>query len=204
MAAEIRIVVLDVGGVLVEDRGEQVLADWIRDPREAARLRATWSGSRTLSAFESGRLSVDAFVDAFTAEMNLTIGRDAFIEAFSSLPGLLHPGVPALLAELRERVTLASLSNTNALHWPRVSGELGIGELIEHHFPSHETGNLKPARAAFEQIIEYFGCEPAAILFLDDREVNVAAALATGMDAAVADGPQSARGILAARGLLAA
>ena len=202
MASDIRIVVLDVGGVLVEDRGEQVLARWIRDPAEAARLRATWRDSPSLAAFESGRLSVDDFVDAFIAEMALAIERDAFIAAFSSLPGGLLPGVPALLAELRDRVTLASLSNTNALHWPRVSGELGIGRLIEHHFPSHETGNLKPARAAFAQVVEHFGCVPAAMLFLDDHEVNVEAALESGMDAAVARGPESARRILMDRGLL--
>lgn len=201
-SARIRIVVFDVGGVLVEDRGEQVLRQHFRDPREAARLRATWSASPSLRAFESGRLDADAFVDAFIAEMDLAIARDEFVAAFESLPGRLHPQVPALLDALRGRYALATLSNTNSLHWPRVSGELGVGALVDVHFPSYQTGHLKPDPGAFTQVIEHFGCDPESILFLDDHPINVEAAQAAGMHAARARGAGEVRRELTTRGLL--
>lgn len=202
MAARIGTILFDVGGVLVEDLGEQVLAEWITDPHEAERLRSTWFASPSLKAFESGRLSVGAFVESFMAEMALSLDKNLFIEVFSSLSGDLYAEVPPLVESLRGRFTLASLSNTNALHWPRVSAELGLGALLEHHFPSYLTGNLKPEPAAFDQVARRLRREPSTILFLDDQEANVAAARTRGMEAVLVRGPGQARDALEARGLL--
>jgi FMN phosphatase YigB (HAD superfamily) len=63
-------------------------------------------------------------------------------------------------------------------------------------------GLVKPDREAFEHVIAALGCPPAHVLFLDDNEINVAGARAAGLDAHRADGIDSARAILAARGLL--
>jgi putative hydrolase of the HAD superfamily len=198
----ITVVLFDLGGVLVENRGEQVLGQWIRDPGEAQRMRDTWLTSANLRAFESGRLSVEAFADAFTEEMALPMGRERFVEVFSSLVGALLPGAPGLLARLRGRYTLASLSNTNALHWPRLASEHGIDALFDKQFLSHVTGKLKPDREAFQQVVDFFGCSPGSILFLDDHQVNVTEAEAYGMNAVRVCGLREAEAALEEEGLL--
>ena len=202
MSGTTRIILFDLGGVLVETRGEQVVRDWVKDPDQAERVRSTWLTSSSLRAFESGRLSVNDFADAFTRELDLSVGRDLFVRVFTSIPGRLYPEVPALLDRLRDRYTLASLSNTNPLHWPRVSEEMGVEELLHHHFPSHLTGKMKPDREAFEQVVEHFACDPTTILFLDDQEINVTEARAVGMDAVVARGPKALQNVLEDRNLL--
>ena len=88
-----------------------------------------------------------------------------------------------LLRSLSPRPQLVSLSNTNALHWGYVCGELGLGPLFDQHFPSHETGLMKPDREVFEHVARSLGGPPERMVFLDDNQLNVDAARAAGMQA---------------------
>ncbi len=75
------------------------------------------------------------------------------------------------------------LSNSNALHWPRVMGDMGLGPAFDRHFVSHLTGRIKPDADAFEHVVDSLGCMPAQVLFLDDNSLNVEAAQSFGMHA---------------------
>ncbi|MBK7792074.1 MAG: hypothetical protein IPJ62_05830 [Betaproteobacteria bacterium] len=52
-------------------------------------------------------------------EFALPVTPADFLAAFAHWPRSLYPGVPELLAALAPRYRLASVSNTNALHWDR-------------------------------------------------------------------------------------
>jgi len=135
--------------------------------------------------------------------MALPVSEDEFLEVFVYWPQGPLPGATELVGRLQPGIRRATLSNTNSLHWPRVLGEMGIGALFEQHFPSHETGRIKPDAEAFRHAADSLGLAPERILFLDDVVHNVEAARAVGLQAEQALGVAAAERILAERGLLA-
>lgn len=200
--AEIDVVLFDVGGVLVELGGLDVFRGWTDGRMTDDEIWGLWLASPAVRAFERGEIEAEAFGRAVVAEMALPIAEAHFLETFSAWPRGLLPGASALVERLRPELRRATLSNTNDLHWPRVLGEMGLGALFGHHFPSHETGKIKPDAEAFHQVAEGLEIAPERILFLDDVRHNVEAARDAGLRAEQAVGVEAAERVLVAADLL--
>ena len=200
---EVQAVLFDVGGVLVELGGLEVFRGWSGSAMSDDEIWKLWLGSPAVRAFERGQIEAAAFARELVDELNLPVSRAHFLDAFTAWPKGLLPGVEDLLGRLRSGLERATLSNTNALHWPRTMEEMGLGPLFDWHFPSHETGRIKPDADAFHHVADALGLAPAEILFLDDTRINVAAARAAGFQAEQALGVEAAEQVLDARGLLA-
>jgi len=178
MSSGIQIILLDLGGVLLQ----------LRDPGETFGLNMEhpdflekWLLSPAVRRFESGNTSVNQFAQAIIDEFSLVQSPAEFIRRFESWPDRLYAGVPGLLATLCGDHHLAILSNTNAIHWNRddIAGQLN--PVMDKVFLSYQTGNLKPEPQAFEEVVRYFGAEARHILFLDDNPLNIDAAKQCGM-----------------------
>lgn len=190
---EIEVILFDVGGVLVEVDGIDAILEWLGHRITAEEVWRIWLASPSARAFETGRIAPEVFAAGMVAELELDIPATAFLEAFVTWPARLYPGTLELLARIPPRYRRAALSNTNVLHWPRVTGELGLGAGFEQCFLSHVTGKIKPDREAFEHAAAELRCPPSRIVFLDDNLVNVEAARAIGMRAVQARGLAEAR-----------
>ena len=184
----IRVVLFDVGGVLVQLSGVATVLGWVADRWTPAELWQRWLRSPAVRAFETGRCDADTFAADLVAELELGVEPALFLESFAGWPSGLYPGAHELVARIPGHITRALLSNSNALHWDRVIDDFGLGTLFEHRFVSHLTGRIKPDRDAFEHVISSLGCDSASVFFLDDNLMNVAAAHAAGMQGAVARG----------------
>lgn len=180
---EIEVILFDVGGVLLEVHGIAVLLEWLEHRSTPEEIWRMWFDSPSARAFESGRVGAEEFAAGILAELELEMPVSAFLDSFITWPSRLYPGATELIARIPSRFRRAVLSNTNALHWPRVMDELGLGASFEQCFASHLMGKIKPDRDAFEHAIEALACEPGRILFLDDNLVNVEAAQSCGMRA---------------------
>ena len=200
--ADIEVVLFDVGGVLVELTGVTELIAWTGAKLDAAALWRWWLSSDDVRAFETGASEANDFADAVVHQLGLPISRETFIEKFTLWPRRVFPGARELLGELSQNHRLATLSNTNSLHWPRITQEMALSEPFTAHFPSHLTGHIKPDSAAFEQAGEYLQSPLENILFLDDNQINVDAARSTGMAAHRVEGPVQAREVLTSLDLL--
>jgi putative hydrolase of the HAD superfamily len=132
-------------------------------------------------AFERGTLPAAQFAAGMIAALSLPVSPEEFLTEFAACIKQLYPGALNLLRHLSQSYCLASLSNTNGIHWQRCCDELQLATAFHYHFPSHETGRLKPDREAFEHVIAQTGCLPERILFVDDNQLNVDSAAATGM-----------------------
>jgi HAD superfamily hydrolase (TIGR01509 family) len=175
------LIVFDLGGVLVENVGVERLLAWMSTPPTPEELWRIWLTSPTVCAFERGTLPSAQFAAGMIAELSLPVCPEEFLTEFAACVKQLYPGALDLLRHLSQSYRLASLSNTNGIHWHRCLYELELATVFHYHFPSHETGRLKPDRTAFEHVIEYTGCTPERILFVDDNQLNVDSAAATGM-----------------------
>jgi putative hydrolase of the HAD superfamily len=146
--------------------------------------------------FETGRIEAHEFASQLIEEFEIQVSEQEFIDAFAGWPTSLFPGALELVAQIPRRYVRAVLSNSNALHWPRVRDDMELGGAFDHYFISHLTGRIKPDAAAFEHVVESLRCRPGEVLFLDDNLINVEAARAVGMDAFVVRGAAEAERVL--------
>ena len=61
---------------------------------------------------------------------------------------------------------------------------------------------VKPDVEIFTHIVEDLACQPSDVLYFDDNQLNVDAALECGLDAALARHPGDCRAALVERGVL--
>jgi putative hydrolase of the HAD superfamily len=198
---EIRCVLFDLGGVLVELGGVRDLGEMIGEPDDG-QVWARWLGSEVVRAYERGRCSTAECAVRMVEELALDTTPDAFAERFRAWPRGLFPGARELVEGLAERLQVACLSNSNELHWSHQAGAFELDRLFPTRFLSHEMGLIKPDLDVYLHVVERLALEPEAILFLDDNQPNVDAARSAGLRAERVQGPQHARTVLRRFGIL--
>jgi HAD superfamily hydrolase (TIGR01509 family) len=195
-ANDIRVLLFDVGGVLVQLSGVEVMLEWLGHKISTDELWRRWLHSEPVRRFETGRIDANDFAIQVIAEFGLPVEPPQFLETFTLWPTGLYPGALEMLARIPRSYQRAVLSNSNALHWPRVETEMKLGAAFDSHFVSHLTGRIKPDAAAFEHVVESLGCSPAAVLFFDDNLLNVDAAKRLGMQAVRVQGVDETKRVL--------
>ena len=198
----IKLLLFDLGGVLIDFSGPRELGQYLRRPATPDEILQRWIACPHTDAFERGLISSSEWAERFVREWDVTVRPDEFLRVFRTMTRCVLPGARELLDTLRPRFRLAALSNSNALHWERNVNELGLLDLFEFAIASHEVGLCKPDPRIYEVAIERAGLPPHAIMFFDDLPSNVAAAKALGLHARQVKGVAAIRECLAAEGLL--
>ena len=189
-------ILFDLGGVLIEIVGAEVMLGWCASLPDTETLWRRWLASPSVRRYETGRATRDAFATSVVDEFALTVGPQAFLEAFALWPRALFDGASELLDELRPRYRLASLSNTNELHWERFARDWALPARFHANFPSYAVGRLKPDADYFEHVPHALDVAPERALFVADTAVNVEAAARLGIVARRAIGPTGVRAVL--------
>ena len=174
-----RVLLFDLGGVLVEASGQAALQSLLPH-LDKTEILARWHASHAVGLFERGKITPEEFSAKFVSEWQIPLKPTEFLNAFASWVVGYYPGAKALLERLREKHTLACLSNTNAAHWARLPD---VGTVFDVCIASHLTGYMKPDRLAFKHAVETLRVPPEAIYFFDDLAANVEAARSMGIQA---------------------
>lgn len=185
MPANIELVLLDMGGVLLNLRSP--LATFDLDVHQDDFME-TWLLSPAVRKFESGEISTTQFARSIVEEFALSYTPEEFLQRLESWPDAIYEGVPELLESIGRRHQIALLSNTNEIHWNRDDIAGRLAPLINKRFLSYETGHLKPDSSAFEDVLSHFAIDAEKILFLDDNPLNIEAAIRCGMRAKLTRG----------------
>ena len=200
--ADIDVVLFDLGGVLIELAGVEKMLEWSRDVATTDDLWRRWLHSDAVRRFETGRIGRDDFARALIDEFGLPVPADEFLAAFTWWPRAVLPGAHALVAAVRRRYRVASVSNTNEIHWDRFSNAWLLHEQFDHNFPSHLVGKLKPDAEYFAHVVEALAVRPERVLFIDDNAINVEGAARVGLHARRVVGVDGARAAFVELGLL--
>lgn len=175
MMARPRCLVLDAMGVIfaAADDVAELLIPFIRSAGGEADAAAV--GAAYLEA-SSGRIDADAF----WARVGLspTVERD-FLATHSLAAGALE----FLALARRHDLPIWCLSNDIGRWSRRLRERLGVEALLAGAVISSDVRVRKPDRGIYERLLAESGYRPAEILFVDDREKNVAAAAALGIPA---------------------
>jgi len=201
-APDTRVLLFDVGGVLVQLSGVKTMLQWMGADATSDIMWKMWLESKPVREFERGRIDADEFAAAVTKEFRLPVEPQQFLASFTGWVTGLYPGTLEMLAQIPRTYRCAVLSNSNALHWTRVMDDLQLGTAFAHQFVSHLTGRIKPDAEAFEHVVDTLGCSPEQVLFLDDNTLNVDAAKRFGMQAVRVQGIHETKRALIERGII--
>ncbi|MFO1317385.1 MAG: HAD family phosphatase [Burkholderiales bacterium] len=202
MGLQIDAILFDLGGVVIELAGVEKMLEWSEGVDTTDELWRRWLHSDAVRRFETGAIGRDAFAREVIAEFGVPVPPDEFLAAFTWWPRSVLPGAFELLSALRGRYRLASVSNTNEIHWQRFSQTWSLDAAFDHNFPSHLVGKLKPDADYFAHVVEAIGAPAHRVLFVDDNAINVDAAARLGLHARRVVGVEGARQALREIGLL--
>lgn len=198
----IRVVLFDIGGVLVEPSGVATMLAWMQHNVSTEQLWRMWLTSSCVREFETGRLSPEAFAGQVIAEFGLPVTPEVFLEEMTRWSVTFFPGAIELVEQIPPRYVRATLCNTNVIHWKYLMRNQGLTRAFSHHFASHMIGKIKPDAEAFQHAMDALHCKPQEMVFLDDNDMNVVAAKSLGIQAVRVRGIAEAKNALVAFGVL--
>lgn len=175
-----RVILFDLGGVLVEACGLEALRTMLPGERGSNVIMARWLASPAAGRFERGMTTPAEFASEFLAEWNLELDPAVFIEAFAVWVTGFVDGAKALVRELRTRYHVACLSNVNAMHWAHL---LDPGQMFDAVFASPLAGLLRHVPAVFEHALRALGVPAKVACYFDDQALYVNAARALSLSA---------------------
>ena len=136
------------------------------------------------TAFETGRLPLDAYVKKTVFHRQRTFSPDDFKQFMyeaSQLLGDTLEWVRALAETGRYR--LFTLNNeSRELHEERVK-RFELGSIFRAFFTSCYLGQVKPDEGIYVNALGIAGCSQERAVFIDDRALNIEPALALGLNA---------------------
>ena len=197
----IEIVLFDLGGVLFDFGGVEPMKS-LSGIEHDDEIWGRWLGCRWVRMFERGGCSAEQFAEGVVADWALPITPDAFLRSFRSWLGGPLAGADVLVGEVRSKVKVGCLSNTNALHWADHEHRWELVSTFDFRFLSFQMGYVKPDREIFDRTAQLLDRPRDRVLFLDDNAINVEGARAAGFHAMRAVGVDDARRCLMAAGLL--
>lgn len=174
--SEVRFVLFDLGGVLVDVDEELSRARWVELGYAADRYEAAFYQSHAKPGGDLGDHSPEGMRRLVEALAGAPVPPEALLDVWTAQVAW-RPWVRDLLARLR--VPYGVLSTIDPIHAAALGPLPGASPILY----SCEMGVVKPSRLAFEMAAEACPTEPSWIRYVDDRSENVAAALAVGLDA---------------------
>jgi FMN phosphatase YigB (HAD superfamily) len=201
-SSDIRVVLFDLGGVLVELSGLTLLQSWLGNRMSEEEIYTFWLTSPVVRAFETGKMQPEIFGERLVVELSLPVSGDEFLSAFCSWMQGVFPESVELVRRVPRTFIRASLCNSNALHWPVLMANQDFRQAFDHHFASHLMGKIKPDEEAFQHVLGALGCSAPEVLYVDDSRLNVEAAKKIGINAFQVRGPVEAERVLNQAGVL--
>jgi putative hydrolase of the HAD superfamily len=201
MSNSIRLILFDVGGVLIELSGLAMFLSWLENRMTVEQVYTFWLASPIVRAFETGKIPADLFAEQLITELRLPVTKQDFLRGLSIWGQHPLPGAIELVRRLPPRYLRATLCNTNVVQWPIVLQHRELLSPFDHHFASHLTGKIKPDADAFEHVLATLDVRPSEAVFVDDSRLNVEAAQRLGIRAFQVKGPAEAERALHEAGI---
>ncbi|MDA8278022.1 MAG: HAD family phosphatase [Actinomycetota bacterium] len=190
-----QVIFFDLGGVLGDFGGISTLHQ-ISSLKDDAELWHRWLSSPSVRDFESGRTSLDRFVVEIAKEWEFSISPNEFKDQFLSWVKGPIDGAFELLSSIKEKIQIGCMSNTNEPHWTNTISHWDFVKLFDYPVLSFQVGMLKPDPEIFAYLTAVSGRKPNQIIFLDDNQINVDAAIQSGIQAFQVNGVEGCQRVL--------
>jgi len=201
LSHEIKLLLFDLGGVLVTWNGVKGLQEYSGGKMTMEEARLFWMTSEWVRKFERGWCTASEFVSGVLTELDFHISEEQIIEGFHRWDKGPMPGAFEFLTELRSHYKLACLSNNNEFHWDRLKKKYRAESFFDKCYLSHEIGMIKPDPEIYDFVIKDLGISPSEILFFDDNPECVEAAKEAGLSTCLTKGIEEVKTCLKKKNL---
>ncbi len=201
----IRAVVFDLGGVLIDWNPRYLYRRLFDDAEAMERFLSEVTTPEWNLRQDEGRPWADA-VESLASEHPdqrdlIAAYRDRWVETL----GDPIPGTTSVLDEVRRAgIAVYALSNWSSETFPLARPRFPFLAWFDGILLSGEVGIVKPDARIFEILLERFGLQAAASLFIDDSPANVVAAARLGLHALRFEDADTLRDDLVRAGVLPA
>jgi putative hydrolase of the HAD superfamily len=199
----------DLGNVLLSFSHERMCRQMAAAAGVSAELvRETLFGSRMGPSvqwrFERGDLNALNVYEHFCEASGVRPDMERLFAAGCDMFGPIEESVAIVERLHAAGERLGIMSNTNPIDWAFVaSGEFPfLNRCFEQIVLSFEVRSMKPEREIYETAVQCAGVAAGEVFFTDDRQENVAGALAAGLDAVLFTTPAALADALVERGVL--
>ena len=177
-----KLVLFDIGHVLVQLTGASLIQRLAKQPLHDDHIHSTWLSIPSVTRFETGQCEASEFARGVIEFYDLECTEDEFATHFRNAAERKLDGVDDYLAQLAETHTLACLTNTNPLQWPKIRDDFGLGQHFATQYVSYQLGLMKPGTEIFDHVLSDTELQPDEILFIDDNIDNCQTAQLAGFD----------------------
>lgn len=178
-------VLFDLGNVLVEIDQERIfstIAPLIEKDAQFVKnrlysdgalwehfIRNEWSSFRL--AYEVNRL------------LGSSLTEGVIVDAFNTELGDSIESTVSVISNLKSKVKVGCLSNTNSIHWEHLKAHYGFMTLFELQFASQALGCAKPDHEIYRTVQQQLEVASEGLLFFDDKPENITSAREEGWNA---------------------
>ncbi len=172
MASEIKVVLFDLGRVLVDfdhKRAAQRISSFC--PKSPVEIYNLFFESPATVAFEAGKISPEDFYIQVKEMLDLKLSYASFIPIWNDI-FFLSPknrSIFRLVNILRAGYKTALLSNINTLHYEYLKQNFPVFGVFDRIFLSFELGLIKPDKEIYNLVIQELKVSPQEIFYTDDR-----------------------------------
>jgi 2-haloacid dehalogenase len=204
VSVALKAVVFDLGGVLIDWDPRYLFRKLLADEAAVEEFLATVCTPEWNAELDRGRPFAEGVAELVERHPEHAAAIAAYHERWPEMLAGEVPGTVEVLADLRAAgVPLYALTNWSAETFAITRGRFEFLTWFDGLLVSGEEGMTKPDPAIFRLLLDRFGLDPGATVFVDDSEANVAAARELGFDAVRFTGPGQLRRELTARRMLA-
>jgi HAD superfamily hydrolase (TIGR01493 family) len=132
-------------------------------------------------------MTTKEFLDALHPIFEGRFTREQILDAYDSIIVEDNQDIIPFVQSVREKYTIAILSNTSPSHWEKVLRVSSVVQLFSNTFTSFQLGTMKPSPVVYEKVCESMNVKPSEIIFIDDLKENIDGAIASGMRGIVYD-----------------
>jgi putative hydrolase of the HAD superfamily len=169
---------------------------------DAKKIYDTFFDSGITRPFEQGKVSPGEFHLNASQLLGFNIPYDEFVKIWNDI-FWADDSMCALARQLKGAgYKLFLLSNISKLHFEHIRKKFDIIEIFDELILSYKVGAIKPERKIFDEVIKRAGGNKERLLYIDDREDLIAAAISLGIDSVKFENVDKLRDIMQEKGIL--
>ncbi len=196
------IIVFDLGNTLIRF-DHNIAVNKVKDVSKAPHdvIYQAFFDSPHTRAFEKGEILSGEFYAGIKESLGMGIDYDAFVPIWNNI--FWEDEVSCRLARRLKAKghRLFLLSNVNKLHFEFIERKFNILNIFDEMILSYIVGAMKPEKAIFDEVVKRAGGDKTRILYIDDREDLIEAALALGINSIRYEGGEKLEKELVKRGI---
>ncbi|WP_020390697.1 HAD family hydrolase [Kribbella catacumbae] len=195
-------VVFDIGGVLLDWSPDYLYRELIPDAGQREHFLTKIATPEWNMQQDAGRTWVEAVAELSSLHPEHAEWIEAYDTGWLQMVGGLIEGTAELITELRDQgIPTYALTNFSAEKWEVAKEAFPILTGFTGEVVSGTEQTVKPGEKIYRILLERYNLDPARSFYTDDKDYNVIAARAVGIDAETFVNAPTLRTHLRSRGL---